>query len=33
MTMTSINKVKFVSIIDKRCYGSDGINSLSFQRI
>ena len=30
MTMTSINKVKFASIIDKRYYGSDGITSLPF---
>ena len=28
MTMTSINKIKFASINDKRYYGSDGIVSL-----
>ena len=30
MTITSINKVKFDSINDKRYYGSDGIVSLPF---
>ena len=30
MTMASTNKVKFASINDKRCYGPDGIVSLSF---
>ena len=30
MAMTSINKVKFASINDKRYYGSDGILSLPF---
>ena len=29
-TITSINKVKFASINDQRCYESDGIVSLSF---
>ena len=30
MIMTSINKVKFASLNDKRYYGSDGIVSLPF---
>ena len=30
MTMTSINKVKFASINDKRYYGYEGIVSLPF---
>ena len=30
MTMTSVNKVKFASLNDKRYYASDGIVSLPF---
>ena len=30
MTMTSINKVKFASINDKRYYGYEGVVSLPF---
>ena len=30
MTMTSVNKITFTSINDKRYYGSDGIVSLPF---
>ena len=30
MIMTSVNKIKFASLNDKRYYGSDGIVSLPF---